>query len=92
VASGAGTLHSALRLGARAGEDRVPVGVTGRVYCKADARHGAIALGDLLTTSATRGHAMRVGDHAAAAGAIVGKALAPLDQGRGLIPVLLALQ
>jgi len=92
VASGAGAMRSALRLGAKAGDDRVPIGVTGRVYCKADAGHGSIALGDLLTTSATLGHAMRVDDHATAAGAIVGKALAPLDGGCGLIPVLLALQ
>jgi hypothetical protein len=92
VASGAGNLRSALRLGVRPGDKRVPVAVVGRVYCKADAEHGAIALGDLLTTSPTAGHAMRVSDPAAASGAIMGKALAPLDQGRGLIPVLLALR
>jgi hypothetical protein len=92
VASGAGDLRSALRLGTRRGENRVPVALAGRVYCKADAGHGAIALGDLLTTSTTEGHAMRVDDPAAAAGAIMGKALANLDSGRGLIPVLLALR
>jgi hypothetical protein len=92
VASGAGDLKPALRLGARPGAPRVPVSLVGRVYCKADADRGAIALGDLLTTSDTPGHAMRVDDPAAAAGAIVGKALAPLDSGRGLIPVVLTLQ
>jgi hypothetical protein len=92
VASGAGNLRSALRLATRPGEERVPVALTGRVYCKADAGHGAIALGDLLTTSSTEGHAMRVRDPAAAAGAIMGKALAPLDRGSGLLPVLLTLQ
>jgi hypothetical protein len=92
VASGAGDLRSALRLGTRPGEARVPVALTGRVYCKADAGLGPIELGDLLTTSSTEGHAMRVGDHALAAGAIIGKALAPLDEGQGLVPVLLTLQ
>jgi hypothetical protein len=92
VASGAGDLRSALRLGTRPGEARVPVALTGRVYCKADAAHGPIDLGDLLTTSTTEGHAMRVEDRAAASGAIIGKALAPLEHGQGLVPVLLALQ
>lgn len=92
VASGAGNLRSALRLASRPGEGRVPVALVGRVYCKADAEHGPIALGDLLTSSTTEGHAMRVDDPATAAGAIMGKALAKLDQGRGLIPVLLTLR
>lgn len=92
VVSGAGNLRSAVRLAARPGEERVPVALTGRVYCKVDAGHGPITLGDLLTTSITEGHAMRVEDPAAAAGAIMGKALAPLKDGRGLIPVLLTLQ
>lgn len=92
VAAGAGGLRSALRLGTRPGEERVPVALAGRVYCKADAEHGAIALGDLLTSSTTEGHAMRVADPATAAGAIMGKALASLDRGRGLIPVLLTLR
>jgi hypothetical protein len=92
VASGAGDLRSALRLGVRPGGRRVPVAVVGRAYCKADAEHGSITLGDLLTTSPTEGHAMRADDPAAAVGAIMGKALAPLRAGRGLIPVLLALR
>jgi len=61
------------------------------VVCKVDAKYGAIQVGDLLTTSATRGHARRVDDPARAAGAIVGKALAPLEKGRGRIPVLVTL-
>ncbi|MET0400173.1 MAG: hypothetical protein ABW277_25510 [Longimicrobiaceae bacterium] len=61
------------------------------VVCKVDAKYGAIQVGDLLTTSATRGHARRVDDPARAAGAIVGKALASLEKGRGRIPVLVTL-
>jgi hypothetical protein len=76
----------------RPGEQRVPVAMVGRVYCKADAGRGPISAGDLLTTSDTPGHAMRVADPAADAGAILGKALAPLETGRALIPVVLTLQ
>lgn len=92
IAAGAGGLRPALRLGSRPGADRVAVAVAGRAYCKADATHGPIALGDLLTSSTTRGHAMRVADPAAAAGAIIGKALGKLEHGTGLVPVLLALR
>jgi hypothetical protein len=92
VASGAGDWQPALRLASRPGAGRVPVAIVGRVQCQADATHGAIATGDLLTTSATEGHAMRVADPAVATGAILGKALAPLEEGTGLIPVLLTLR
>jgi len=58
-----------------------------------DASSGAIEPGDLLTTSARPGHAMRVDDHARAVGAILGKAMSPLDDGeRGLVLVLVSLQ
>ena len=92
IAAGAGGLRSGLRLGTRPGKERIPVAVAGRAYCKADAAYGPIALGDLLTSSSTHGHAMRVADPAAAAGAIIGKALGKLEHGMGLIPVLLALR
>jgi hypothetical protein len=92
IAAGAGGLRSGLRLGNRPGNARIPVAVAGRVYCKADASFGAISLGDLLTSSSTPGHAMRVADPAAASGAIIGKALGHLDSGTGLIPVVLALR
>jgi hypothetical protein len=64
----------------------------GKVACKVDADHGAIAAGDLLTSSPTPGHAMRVADRQAAFGAVIGKALRPLAAGRGMIPVLVTLQ
>ncbi|GAA0948926.1 hypothetical protein [Virgisporangium aurantiacum] len=91
VASGAGDFQPALRLASRPGGQRVPVAIAGRVYCRADAGHGPIGIGDLLTTSTTEGHAMRADDPVKAIGAIIGKALAPLDTGTGLIPVLLML-
>ena len=64
----------------------------GKVFCKVDAQFGAIEVGDLLTTSPTTGHAMRAEDPMKAFGAVIGKALRPLAEGQGLIPVLIALQ
>jgi hypothetical protein len=60
-------------------------------FCKVDAEIAPIEIGDLLTTSPTRGHAQKVLDSDAARGAIIGKALAPLAEGRGKIPVLVTL-
>jgi len=69
-----------------------PVALTGRVYCLVDAGRGAVEPGDLLTTSDTPGHAMIVSDHSRAHGAIIGKAMTPLTEGRGLVLVLVNLQ
>jgi hypothetical protein len=64
----------------------------GTVFCQADASTGPIGLGDMLTTSSTEGHAMKVTDPIRAFGAVLGKALGELRSGCGLIPVLVALQ
>jgi len=53
---------------------------------------GFIVPGDLLTTAATPGHAMRVTDPTKASGAILGKAMTGLSEGRGLVLVLVSLQ
>jgi len=93
VVSGAGTLKPAVTLrhsnveGATAA-----VALVGTVYCLAEARSAAIELGDLLVTSGTPGHAMKATDPSKAFGSVIGKALAPLDEGCGLIPILVALQ
>jgi hypothetical protein len=68
------------------------VALTGRVYVLADAANGAIRPGDLLTTSTTPGHAMKVTDHAKAQGAILGKSMTSLEQGKGMVLVLVTLQ
>lgn len=68
------------------------VALTGRVYVKADASYGAIKPGDLLTTSDTAGHAMKVRDHARSQGAILGKAMSVLNERTGLVLVLVTLQ
>jgi hypothetical protein len=68
------------------------VALTGRVYVQADVSNGAIKPGDLLTTSTTPGHAMKVTDHSRAAGAILGKAMTGLSEGQGMVLVLVTLQ
>jgi len=68
------------------------VALSGRVYCWADASHGPIQPGDLLTTSDTPGHVMAVTDYEKAQGATIGKAMTGLTEGRGFILVLVALQ
>ena len=93
VISGAGDYKPALILDKKpTGRPRLPVALMGKVFCKADARYGAIEAGDLLTTSATAGHAMKAGDPVQAFGAVVGKALGALSEGQGLIPILVSLQ
>ena len=70
-----------------------PVALTGRVYCLVDATDAAIEPGDMLTTSSTVGHAMKVDDPDSAAGAIIGKAMTSLNKGeKGLVLVLVNLQ
>lgn len=71
---------------------RLPIALNGKVYCKVDAQYSPIEVGDLLTTSSTSGHAMKAADPSKAFGAVIGKALHPLREGKGLIPILAALQ
>jgi hypothetical protein len=92
VISGAGALSPGITLDRQGGVGRSPVALAGKVMCKVDAQYGSIEIGDLLTTSPTAGHAMRVLDPAKAFGAVIGKALKPLKAGTGLIPILIALQ
>jgi len=79
-----------LQLERRFRQTHAPIALSGTVLCKVDAGYGAIRVGDLLTTSATAGHAM--GAPEALPGTIIGKALEPLDNGTGLIKVLVMLR
>ena len=93
VVSGAGSYKPGIVLDKRpSDQDRRPLALLGKVFCFVDASYGAIEVGDLLTTSATAGHAMKASDSARAFGAVIGKALAPLAAGQGLVPILVALQ
>lgn len=94
VISGAGNYKPGLILDKQESSSnlRLPIALMGKVYCKVDASYGAIEVGDLLTTSPTPGHAMKADNPLKAFGTVIGKALRPLAEGQGLIPVLVALQ
>jgi hypothetical protein len=93
VVSGAGSYRPGIVMDS-APETRghIPVSVVGKVSCRVDARAASIAVGDLLTTSPTPGHAMKVTEPHRAFGAVVGKALSSLESGVGLVKMLVALQ
>lgn len=94
IINGAGGLHAGIHLGDTYSADSGfrQVALTGRVYVKADKSNGVITPGDMLTTSAIPGHAMKVTDHAKAQGAIIGKAMTPVNAETGLVLVLVSLQ
>jgi hypothetical protein len=92
VISGAGDYRPAVVLDHR--EQHVgqrPLALVGKVYCKVDASYAPVELGDLLTTSMTPGHAMKATDPGRAFGAVLGKAMATLDHGVGLVPIFVTL-
>jgi hypothetical protein len=87
------TLHnSTTSAGQKAIEAEVPLAVIGIVPCKVSAENGPIRAGDLLVTSSTAGYAMKGTDRARMLGAVVGKAMQPLQSGKGIIEVLVTLQ
>lgn len=93
VVSGAGEFKPAVVLGPRTADDRRPaIALMGRVCCKVDADIAPVQAGDLLTTSPTPGHAMKADDPLKSFGAVVGKALAGLPSGKGLVPMIVCLQ
>jgi hypothetical protein len=93
VISGAGDYKPGLILGrCNLSQERMPLALVGKVYCKVDADPAPIAIGDLLTTSARTGYGMKAANPALAFGAVIGKALRPLPSGQGMIPILVALQ
>jgi hypothetical protein len=94
VVSGANDFSAGAILGNLPGHEDAPaIALSGRVYVWCDASTAPIEPGDLLTTSDTPGHAMKVGNHTAAQGAVLGKAMTPLARGeRGLVLVLVSLQ
>ncbi len=93
VISGAGDLRPGITLEKKnERSNRLPLALTGKVYCKIDAQYSPIEVGDLLTTSQTSGHAMKASDPVKAFGSVIGKALRSIEMGRGMIPILVALQ
>jgi len=86
-----------IALGERS-DSKALVATTGRVKVKVDASKGAIHIGDLLVTSDISGMAMKSepvnlgGVQIHRPGTLIGKALEPLEKGKGEILVLLSLQ
>jgi hypothetical protein len=72
-------------------EDEIPLAIVGVVPVKASAENGAIQPGDMLVASTTPGHAMKAGADAPN-GTVIGKALESLDDGSGVILMLVMLQ
>ena len=91
VVSGAGDTKPAIVLDQGRAEVGVPLALNGKTSARVDADAAPIDVGDLLTTSAVSGHAMKAADASRASGAIIGKALAPLAKGRELVPILVSL-
>jgi hypothetical protein len=87
------SLHnSTTSAGQKAIEAEVPLAVIGIVPCKVTAENGPIHAGDLLVTSSIAGYAMKGTDRARMLGAVVGKAMQPMQSGKGVIEVLVTLQ
>ncbi|MBZ5570828.1 MAG: hypothetical protein LAO09_02985 [Acidobacteriia bacterium] len=82
------TTHPAEEIAA----NEVPLAIVGIVPCKVSTENGSIEPGDLLVSSSTPGHAMKGTDRSRMLGAVVGKALEPLAEGKGVIQVLVTLQ
>jgi hypothetical protein len=67
----------------------VPMGVIGIIPTKVSGENGPIAVGDMLVTSATPGHAMKGDPDKLRFGTILGKAMEPFNgSGTGMIKVL----
>jgi hypothetical protein len=95
VISGAGGVATGMMMGhsGTIADGAHAVALTGRVYCLVDAADCAIEPGDMLTTSATPGHAMKASDEGRSHGAVIGKAMTALPRGeKGLVLVLVNLQ
>ena len=93
VISGANNLSAGMVLpNVKESNNSRPIALSGRVWVYCDASGNPIRPGDLLTTSNTPGHAMKVRNYARAQGAIIGKAMTGLKSGYGLVLVLVSLQ
>lgn len=93
VVSGANGVEHGIRMGQQDVLDGdTLLAMAGRVYVKCSTENGAIRPGDLLTTAGLAGHAMKVTAPDRAFGAVIGKAMSALDDGTGLVLVLVNLQ
>ncbi len=72
--------------------EEIPLAVVGIVPCKVSGENGPIHTGDLLVSSSTPGYAMKGTDRSRLNGAVIGKALQPMESAHGVIEVLVSLQ
>jgi hypothetical protein len=87
-----GVLGSSHAMGTAEFKEEIPLAINGIVPCKVSAENGAVEPGDLLVAASTPGYAMKGTDRSKMLGAVVGKSLGALKDGKGLIPVLVTLQ
>jgi hypothetical protein len=87
-----GVLGSSHALDGAEFKDEVPLAINGIVPCKVSTENGAIEPGDLLVSSSTPGYAMKGTDRSKMLGAVVGKALGTLKDGKGVVSVLVTYQ
>jgi hypothetical protein len=92
IVSGAGGINPGLMITQKELFSGINIALAGRVYGLCDASYGSIKPGDLLTTSPTFGYAMKIKNYNLAQGATLGKAMTLLENGRGLVLILVALQ
>jgi len=71
--------------------DGIAVALAGRVPVKVTNENGAINRGDLLTTSSTKGHAMKCNAIERCFGSIIGKAMTQLKDEKGTVIMIIAL-
>ena len=70
----------------------VPMAMMGIVPVKVSTENGPVEPGDLLVSSSRPGYAMKGTDGTRIVGAVIGKALAPLEGGDAVIEALVSLQ
>lgn len=94
VISGANGISPGMLMGQEGSiaHGKYPIAIVGRVYVKANTENGAIVPGDFITTSTTPGEGMKATDIDAARGAIIGKAMSPIDEKTGFVLVFINLQ
>jgi hypothetical protein len=87
-----GVLATPHKMAASQLAQEVPLAVVGIVPCKVTAENGRIEVGDLLVASSKPGYAMKGTNRRRMFGAVVGKAMEPLQSNTGVIEVLVTLQ
>lgn len=73
-------------------DEELPMAMIGIVPTKVTTENGPIHRGDLLVTSSAIGYAMKGTDRSRMLGAVIGKAMGPLESGSGVVEVLVTLQ